>query len=100
MTATRSHCGLVALSLERLSSDPAFGRSHPEDHWRHLLQLRKMVTRALLQAEEPRIQTFFHKGTNSNRTVAKFGIAPDFGSGGRGFESHRLTVPCPGGVHS
>ena len=29
------------------------------------------------------------KGTNSNRTVAKFGIAPDFGSGGRGFESHR-----------
>ena len=34
------------------------------------------------------------KGTNSNRTVAKFGIAPDFGSGGRGFESHRLMVPC------
>ena len=29
-----------------------------------------------------------HKGTNSNCTVAKFGIAPDFGSGGRGFESH------------
>ena len=33
------------------------------------------------------------KGTNSNRTVAKFGIAPDFGSGGRGFESHRKMVP-------
>ena len=31
---------------------------------------------------------FANKGTNSNRTVAKFGIAPDFGSGGRGFESH------------
>ena len=53
-----------------------------------------MVTRALPLAEEPAIKTFFHKGTNSNRTVAKFGIAPDFGSGGRGFESHRLMVPC------
>ena len=35
-----------------------------------------------------------HKGTNSDCTVAKFGIAPDFGSGGRGFESHRFMVPC------
>lgn len=37
---------------------------------------------------------FPHKGTDSNCTVAKIGIAPDRKSGGRRFESYRSMVPC------
>lgn len=36
----------------------------------------------------------FYKGTNSNVRMAKFGIALDLRSRGRGFESCFITVPC------
>lgn len=72
-----------------LSSDEAFGDDMQRITCRMLTGDRLCFISGFAFPDRPE-----HKGTNSNCTVAKFGIAPDFESGGRGFEAHRFMVPC------